>query len=166
MLDFLFGGLESETPVAWVFVHLKPESGSGFSKSLLPYPDSVIVCLQRLFFLFFFLVRYFIQHCFICRPSDSDGCWDRTQDRCNWYILTVRRSIRKARSHPFATLPPFRAVFFGISKLLLLRCCMTRTSDIAAARALYIRMSTLGLQVLFLAHFPNFPNIWLLALGR
>jgi hypothetical protein len=43
---------------------------------------------------------------------------------------------------------------------------MIRTSDIAAARALYIRMSTLGLQVLFLAQFPNFPNSWFLAPGR
>jgi hypothetical protein len=33
-------------------------------------------------FLFIFLFKYDIQHCFLCRPSDSKGCWDRTQDSC------------------------------------------------------------------------------------
>ncbi len=32
---------------------------------------------------------YDIQHCFICRPSDSTvsgGCWDLTQDSCDYGI--------------------------------------------------------------------------------
>ncbi len=32
---------------------------------------------------------YVIQHCFIWRPSDftvSDGCWNRTQDCCDFGI--------------------------------------------------------------------------------
>ncbi len=34
-------------------------------------------------------VKKALQHCFICRPSDStsvQGCWDRTQDCCNFGI--------------------------------------------------------------------------------
>jgi hypothetical protein len=39
--------------------------------------------LKEDFLDFFFMYRYVIQHCFICRPSDSTvsgGCWSRTQD--------------------------------------------------------------------------------------
>jgi hypothetical protein len=36
----------------------------------------------------FFLLMYLIQHCFICRPSDStvseDACMDRAQDCCDF----------------------------------------------------------------------------------
>jgi hypothetical protein len=35
-----------------------------------------------------FFSMYFIEHCFICRPSDHcvGGCWDRTQDCCDFGI--------------------------------------------------------------------------------
>ncbi len=44
---------------------------------------------------------YFIQHCFICPPLSFrcvGGCWDRTQDRCDFGIgsqtlLTTRRDL-------------------------------------------------------------------------
>ena len=33
----------------------------------------------KVVFLGFLFFTYYIQHCFICRPSDcADGCWDRT----------------------------------------------------------------------------------------
>ncbi len=53
----------------------------------------------------FFLFMYDIQHCFICRPSDSTvledaGIEPRTVATT---ALAVRRSRRSARSHPQAT---------------------------------------------------------------
>ncbi len=41
---------------------------------------------------------YCVQHCFVCRPSDTHcvgGWWDQTQDCCE-----LRRSNYSARSHP------------------------------------------------------------------
>ncbi len=53
-------------------------------------------------FLDFFLSMYVIQHCFICRPSDSTvsenaGFEPRTVETL---VLTARRSNLSARSHP------------------------------------------------------------------
>jgi hypothetical protein len=53
-------------------------------------------------FLVFFLLMYVIQHCFICRPSDSTvsedaGIEPRT---VTTLALTARRSNYLARSHP------------------------------------------------------------------
>ncbi len=53
-------------------------------------------------FLDFFSSMYCIQHCFICRPSDStvsedDGIEPRTVETS---ALTARRSNHSARSHP------------------------------------------------------------------
>jgi hypothetical protein len=50
-----------------------------------PDPETVNADLNTLILLYFFC-SYFIQHCFICRPLRfhcADGCWNRTQDRCN-----------------------------------------------------------------------------------
>ncbi len=58
--------------------------------------------LNRGIFLYCFLCMYFIQHCFICRPSDSTvsavaGMEPRTVATS---ALAVRRSNHSARSHP------------------------------------------------------------------
>ncbi len=50
-----------------------------------------MVFFQYFFGGIFSFFSYNVQHCFICRPSDSTvptdaGNWDRTQDRCNWCI--------------------------------------------------------------------------------
>ncbi len=45
---------------------------------------------------------YTIQHCFICRPSDSTVLEDagiETQDCCDFVALTARRSNHSDRSH-------------------------------------------------------------------
>jgi hypothetical protein len=57
---------------------------------------------RGIFFGFFFLFMYDIQHCFICRPSDSTvsedaGIKPRTVATT---ALAVRRSNHSARSHP------------------------------------------------------------------
>ncbi len=54
-------------------------------------------------YIFFFPYRYNVQHCFICRPSDSTvptdaGIEPRTVATS---ALAVRRSNHQARSHPF-----------------------------------------------------------------
>ncbi len=56
------------------------------------------------FFWIFFFFMYDIQHCFICRPSDStvseDAGIDRTQVSWDYGIGSVRGSNHSARSHP------------------------------------------------------------------
>ncbi len=48
---------------------------------------------------FYFFSMHCIYHCFgICRPSDFGGCWDRTQDCCDFGIwqldaLTIRLDL-------------------------------------------------------------------------
>ncbi len=47
----------------------------------------ILGCSDFCFLLHFF--SYYIQHCFTLPPLKfhcADGCWDRTQDRCNWCI--------------------------------------------------------------------------------
>ncbi len=49
---------------------------------------------------FFFNISYYIQHCFIGRPSDSTVPTDaeiESQDRCNFYIGSHTLGYR---SHP------------------------------------------------------------------
>jgi hypothetical protein len=58
--------------------------------------------LNNFTFLFYLYVWYFIQHCFICRPSDSTvlkdaGIEPRTVAAL---ALAVRRSNHPARFHP------------------------------------------------------------------
>ncbi len=50
----------------------------------------------------FFLSMYWIQHCFICAPSDSTlwGCWDRTQDSCDFGIGCQTLYNQSARPRP------------------------------------------------------------------
>jgi len=60
------------------------------------------ICSRGIFLNFF---RYFIQHCFICRPSDSTvsedaGIEPRTVANT---ALAVRRSNHSAKSHPQTT---------------------------------------------------------------
>ncbi len=53
-------------------------------------------------FLFFFLSMYVIQHCFICRPSDSTVSEDvGIKSRID--ALEARSSNHSARSHPHST---------------------------------------------------------------
>ncbi len=53
-------------------------------------------------FLLFFIFIYDIQHCFICRPSDSTVLEDAGIELWTVAItaLAVRRSNHSARSHP------------------------------------------------------------------
>ncbi len=58
--------------------------------------------LRGILLVFFFFLIYVIQHCFICRPSDSTvsedaGIGPRTVATV---ALTARRSNHLARSHP------------------------------------------------------------------
>jgi hypothetical protein len=54
-------------------------------------------------FLDFFLFNYVVQHCFICRPSDSSVSEDaRIKSKTVATLaLTARRSNQSARSHPY-----------------------------------------------------------------
>ncbi len=56
-------------------------------------------------FLIFFILYSALLHLAPLRFPCADGCWDRTQDRCNWCIgrshpLLGQISSAKARSHP------------------------------------------------------------------
>ena len=54
-------------------------------------------------FLDFFIFMYVIQHSFICRPFRVHcvgGCWDRTQDCCDFGIDRYKRYNHSARSPP------------------------------------------------------------------
>jgi hypothetical protein len=54
--------------------------------------------------------KYFIQHCFICRPSDSGGAWERTQDCCDFGIGSQVLSSHSVRSHPIRSIIPVKIV--------------------------------------------------------
>ncbi len=65
------------------------------------------------FFFFFLFVQYSaLLHLPLLRFHCADGCWDRTQDRCNWCIgsLTTRLDLihHQARSHPLTRLDLIR----------------------------------------------------------
>ncbi len=87
----------------WIFVHFKDWSGSGFRET--PGTRIHLIWIRKNkggFFLDFFFFMYDIQHCFICRPSDSSVSEDAgIESRTVATIaLAVRRSNHSARSHP------------------------------------------------------------------
>ncbi len=68
-----------------------------------PQTISVRTIFKNLIKWGFWIFLYFIQHCFICRPSDSTvsnaGKWDRIRTVAT-LALAVSRSNHSARSHP------------------------------------------------------------------
>ncbi len=91
-----------------------------------PKKDWIAVqVLENFYFIYFFM--YFIQHCFICRSSDSTvsedvGIEPRTVAT---FALAVRRSNHSARSHPvmikLTTIPDCHYLTFLLSKTMI--CC-------------------------------------------
>jgi hypothetical protein len=85
------------------FLMPKPNTLNNIQKTI----DYFIIAIDKVFFSSFFRgifysFSYNIQHCFICRPSDSTvptdaGIEPRTVATC---ALAVRRSNHYARSHP------------------------------------------------------------------
>jgi hypothetical protein len=74
--DHLTTGICKHSSQAFLVFFIQPPIGASAD-----IYKSVPVPLSRGIFLIFSFI-YDIQHCFICRPTDSTvlGCWDRTQN--------------------------------------------------------------------------------------
>jgi len=69
---------------------------------------------------FFGFLKYFIQHCLICRPSDStvsEGCWDRTLECCDFGIgssITSRLDLIRVSILCYETMRSRGGIYFLI----------------------------------------------------
>jgi hypothetical protein len=96
-------------------------SGSGFGSLPKRFPTVKLNVFCRSFkggnFWGFFLFMCVIQHCLICRPSDSIASEDvGIESRTVATLaLTARRSNHSARSHPFCTIDLYDCPIINVS---------------------------------------------------
>ncbi len=91
---------QSPSPLLSSFVHRLSVQANGVRRWSQMRRQQISVGLFQ--FILNLLVQYFIQHCFICRPSDSTVSEDdETEPRTVPPLaLAVRPSNHSARSHP------------------------------------------------------------------
>ncbi len=92
--------MKVRVPAAAAFT--PPDTGASTNWTDRPATEYFVYLTGGFFYFFIFLLLFFIQYCFICRPSDSTASGDagiepRTVDTS---ALAVRSSSHSATSHP------------------------------------------------------------------